>query len=476
MFGGDRDLDTICAISTPPGVGGLHVIRVSGPHALFYCSKIATFLPSKPESHRLYFGTLRWGSDGHESIDEVLVSYFKEGRSYTGEETLEISCHGSAFIAGQIIRALTEAGSRLADRGEFTYRAFMNGKMDLVQAESVLSLIESESKKANEIALRQLKGGLSSQLKKIESEVLALLARLEISIDFTTEDVEIINNEDIQARLSKITPPIERLLGTFRVGSKLQSGFEVVLIGEPNVGKSSLLNCVLGENRAIVTEVPGTTRDLIQDQVMIKGVKVTITDSAGIRETQDLVEKIGVHRTKEAIERADLVLVVFDSSQPHLDHLLVDLPENLSKCLFVANKNDLIDELARKDIWNEVYSLTKKRTNQELELHQFVSEKCISVSSLSRESQQLVLGLIERNLETGSFGDEAIVSQARHFENLSQAMECFVRAGELAIKKASPEFLALEVKEGLVRIQETLGERFDDQVLDRVFREFCIGK
>lgn len=478
MFGGDRDLDTICAISTPPGIGGIHVIRISGSNSLKILRKCAPFLPEKIESHRVYFGTMIWNQDLSDQIDEVLVTFFRNGHSFTGEETLEISCHGSPFIAGRIVKALLFCGARLADRGEFTYRAFLNGKLDLVQAESVLSLIESESQKASEIALKQLKGGLSVQLREVETSIVALLARLEISIDFTAEDVEIISSKEIQERVSGIIAPIEKLLQSFKIGHKIQSGFEVVLVGEPNVGKSSLLNKVLEEERAIVTDIPGTTRDLIQEQVLVKGIKVTLIDSAGIRETSDIVEKIGVNRTREAIEKADLVLAIFDCKNPRFEELIRELPADLKKVVFVGNKVDLISpneqEKLENDLQKLLLELDKFQNTAVLEV--FARENCIFVSTLSPQTQGRLINLIESHLDTGSFGDEAVLSQARHFENLQRASECFKRASILAEEKASPEFLALEVKDGLIRVQEVLGERFDDQILDRVFSEFCIGK
>jgi tRNA modification GTPase len=478
MFGGDRDLDTICAISTPSGVGGIHVVRISGDKALKIVRQSAPFLPASIESHRVYFGTLVWDLIQQDFIDEVLVTFFRQGHSFTGEETVEISCHGSPFIANRILKVLLRDGARMADRGEFTYRSFINGKLDLVQAESVLSLIESESHKSSQIALNQLKGGLSHDLRDVESNILALLARLEISIDFTAEDVEIISKEDICHRLRLINQPIFKLLETFKLGSKIQSGFEVVLIGEPNVGKSSLLNRILAEDRAIVTEIPGTTRDLIQEQIMIKGVKVSLIDSAGIRDTSDVVEKIGVNRTRGAIEKADLVLAVFDSQNPRLDELQEELPLVMSKVVFVGNKIDLIDDSQKAKILADLQVLLMRlnKFQNPLELEPFIRERCIFVSSLVSESRDQMIRTIESHLDTGSFGDEAVLSQARHFENLQRASECFSRAAELANEGSSPEFLALEVKEGLIRIQETLGERFDDQVLDRVFSEFCIGK
>lgn len=521
MFGGDRDLDTICAISTPPGIGGIHVIRISGSLALKITRSFAPFLPDKMESHRVYYGTLVSEQNNFEAIDEVLVTYFRHGSSFTGEETIEIACHGSPYIAQQIVKMATLYGSRLADRGEFTYRSFLNGKIDLIQAESVLSLIQSENEKSLKVAINQLKGGLSSKLKAIESEIIALLARLEVSIDFTTEDIEIISNFEIVERIDKIQSPIEQLLKSFRSGQKIQSGFEVILVGEPNVGKSSLLNQVLFEDRAIVTNIPGTTRDLIQEQITVKGVKVTLIDSAGIRDTEDIIEKMGVSKTKEAIERADLVLAVFDSSNPNFQGIVDQLPSDLSRILFIGNKVDLITQDQRlvvlKELQNLLIHLNKFQNLSEAETFLqkrsiFTSAKNLSENSVRKDPtkmnaemssldatqksnkgsqnfrigskdndeelvvQQQILNLLETHLDTGSFGDEAILFQARHYENLQRASECLQRARLLAMSASSPEFLAMEVKEILIRVQEILGERFDDQVLDRVFSEFCIGK
>jgi len=482
MFGGDRDLDTICAISTPPGIGGIHLVRISGNLTLKLTRFLAPFLPEKMESHRVYYGTLVSPHDIKEPIDDVLITYFKTGSSFTGEETIEISCHGSPFIAQKIVKEVTFYGARIADRGEFTYRAFLNGKIDLIQAESVLSLIHSESEKSIRVAMNQLKGGLSLKIKAIESDIIELLARLEVSIDFTTEDIEIISYSEVLERIKSIRTPISYLLNTFKSGQKIQSGFEVILVGEPNVGKSSLLNRVLFEERAIVTDIPGTTRDLIQEQINIKGVKVTLIDSAGIRETNDFIEKLGVSKTKDAIDRADLVLVVFDSSNPNLESILDKLPSDPSKILFIGNKRDLISgdqqQVLLIELQNLLIKLNKFQSTSEVET--FIKSRSIFTSAKSDEKdsevQTQILDLIERHLDTGSFGDEAILFHARHFENLQRVSDCLHRAGLLAESSSSPEFLAIEMKETLIRVQEILGERYDDQILDKVFSEFCIGK
>ena len=478
MFGGDSDFDTICAISTPPGIGGLHLIRLSGSKSLSILRNSALFLPELVESHRVYYGTLCWNEDSFDQIDEVLVSFFKHGNSFTGEEVIEISCHGSPFISNRIIKALLRDGARLAISGEFTYRAFMNGRIDLVQAEGVLSLIESESLKSSEIALKQLKGGLSEKFRKLESEIVGLLARLEISIDFTTEDIEIISHGDLKFRLSTIIESISKLLSSYKIGRKIQSGFDVIILGEPNVGKSSLLNLILSQEKAIVTEVAGTTRDLIQDQIIIRGVNVNLTDTAGIRETIDIVEKIGVSKTRAAATNADLILAVFDCFDPRFEILLNELPADLSNIIFIGNKLDKIATDSIPILLDKFHKvLLQKNIFQNIhEIEIFLSKRCRLISTFEMSSKDYLLNLIENNLNTGSFGDESFISHARHFENLQRAFECFNRTSILADSFASPEFLALEVKEGLIRIQEILGDRFDDQILDRVFSEFCIGK
>ncbi|WP_374031624.1 tRNA uridine-5-carboxymethylaminomethyl(34) synthesis GTPase MnmE [Bdellovibrio bacteriovorus] len=346
MIRGDRDKDTICAISTPHGVGGISVIRVSGPQTLNIVSKICPFLPAHPESHKVYFGNLKNSQSGDE-IDEVLATYFKEGRSFTGEEVIEISCHGSPLICQSILNQLVNLGARPADRGEFTFRAFMNGKLDLVQAESVLSLIESQSQQAAKLALRQLKGTLSHKLEEIEDDMTWILAHAEASIDFSTEGIEVIEENVIQVRLKKIEAGLKELVATFKVGRLLKDGFRIVLTGLPNVGKSSLLNLFLEDERAIVTDIPGTTRDVIHGDTTFEGVKFTFVDTAGLRdEATDLVERIGIQKSYEAQNESDVVFFVYDIEKG-LGAEELQILESLdpAKTYILANKTDKIGGL-----------------------------------------------------------------------------------------------------------------------------------
>ena len=286
----DKDKDTICASITAPGQAGISVVRVCGPTSEDITRKLCSFLPPRPESHRVYYGIAQAAPKGP-ALDEVLVTYFRSGRSFTGDETFEISCHGNQVIVSELLSALCAGGARMAERGEFTYRAFMNGRIDLVQAESVLDLIQSRSKRAVQAAVRQLQGGFSIRLREMLGELTWILANLEANIDFSSEDIEVAAQSVLADRTEALLVTVGALLAQQSQGRILKSGFQVALAGRPNAGKSSLLNALLEEERAIVTEVPGTTRDMVEGEISIDGYNVTLVDTAGWRETDDRVEK-----------------------------------------------------------------------------------------------------------------------------------------------------------------------------------------
>ncbi len=476
MILGDRDKDTICAVSTPHGVGGISVIRVSGPLTLSLVSKLGTFLPTHPESHKIYYGNLISAESGDE-IDEVLVSYFKTGRSFTGEEVIEISCHGSPVICQTILNNLIQLGARAAEPGEFTYRAFMNGKLDLVQAESVLSLIESQSQQAAKLALRQLKGTLSQKLESIEDDMTWILAHAEASIDFSTEGIKVVEDDVVQVRLSRIESQLNELVGTFKVGKLLKDGFHVVLTGLPNVGKSSLLNLFLEDERAIVTEIPGTTRDVIHGDTSYKGVKFTFIDTAGLRdETTDLVERIGIQKSYEAHQESDAVFFVYDvESGLSAEELQVLDTLDPQKTYILGNKVDKFKSMPGTDLLQT--QLMQSKFFQKIpDKSAFFTRKVFFVSALDKKARSLVLDELIAEVSDLQRQNTVLVSNARHFENLSKALENTTRSKSLVDQGMGSEFLALELKEALIAIQETLGKRFDDQIMDRVFKEFCIGK
>lgn len=473
----DRDQDTVCAASTPPGVGGISVLRVSGKNAYTFTKKLCPFLSEVPESHRAQYGILK-NPDSEVQIDEVMVTYFQNGRSFTGEDVCEISCHGNPVIVEAILQELILAGCRMADRGEFTYRAFMNGRLDLVQAESVMSLIHAQSQLGTRQALRQLQGSLSKSLENIEDTMTWCLAHLEASIDFSAEDIEVVSSQDLLLRVDQITQTLSKLLKTYRAGKVLQDGFKLVLAGIPNVGKSSLLNLLVGDSKAIVTDIPGTTRDLIEASFIVDGMKVLLVDTAGLRESSDHVEKIGIERSYRAQDSADGVFYVFDSSRSLAPEEIATINQlDPEKAFLIGNKVDLGKHALEERKAGLLEQLKGSRFLQKIQdLDLFWKTRVHFVSAMDENSGWNLKSVISNLLQQAQFEDQALISQARHFENLSKALENMGRAEKLVKQNSSPEFIALEMKESLIQIQETLGKRFDDQIMDRVFKEFCLGK
>lgn len=473
-FAGGDDNSTICALSTPPGVGGIAILRVSGPNAFRFTRKICAFLPEKPESHRVYFGTAReLGGSG--SIDEVLVTCFAQGRSFTGEETTEISCHGGVAITTQVLKELIASGCRAARPGEFTFRAFMNGRLDLVQAEGVLGLIESQSKSAARAALRQLKGRLSRELGKIEDGLVWILAQLEASIDFSTEGIEVVPSETVLKRTHEVIAACNRLLETYHQGRLLAEGLQIALVGRPNVGKSSLLNALVQEDRAIVTAVPGTTRDLVEGRMMLQGIPVTVLDTAGLRETEDEVERIGIEKTRRALERADLVFHVFEATRALFDEekadlaALASLPESegSDRHLIVINKVDA--DSAKVEVDARMKELATVGISRQ-------TANIFEVSARTRQGLAELEKFLEAKVRTDASESSAVITQARHFEGLQKIHSCLARALALITKDESAEFIAFELQDAIRTIHELLGKEFNEQVIDRIFKEFCIGK
>ncbi|MFN7262986.1 MAG: tRNA uridine-5-carboxymethylaminomethyl(34) synthesis GTPase MnmE [Pseudobdellovibrionaceae bacterium] len=472
-----RDQDTICAVSTPPGRGGISVVRVSGKKSWSTVRAFLKTLPSEGESHKAYFGLFK---SGDETIDEVLVTYFAHGRSFTGEETCEISCHGSPVVVSEILRCLTNAGLRSADRGEFTYRAFMNNRIDLVQAESIVSMIESQSLAASKQAARQLQGGLSHLIERIESSLTWCLAHIEAGIDFATENLEYVSNDVLVQKLTQIAAEIEGLAGTFRSGRLVREGVKIALIGAPNVGKSSLLNCLMGEERAIVTEIAGTTRDVIEDSFSHEGLQIKVLDTAGIRESIDRVETLGIERSLRASKEADLCLFVFDHSNPKdwSEPKTLDLLRTRAQdALIIFNKADTADQNLQQltDAFEGTLRASKIFSNEEMK-HVFSGSKIVFISALDKRSAGVLKSAIYNHLLVSGFEDSSLVSHARQFELLSSAGRQIRVATESLERDLGAEFVALELKESLMSIQQILGKSFDDQIMDRVFKEFCIGK
>ncbi|MCB0341532.1 MAG: tRNA uridine-5-carboxymethylaminomethyl(34) synthesis GTPase MnmE [Pseudobdellovibrionaceae bacterium] len=478
MFNVDRDADTVCALSTAPGIGGIAVLRVSGAGAWDMVRPLASSLPSLPESHRAYYCVIR-DPENNEPIDEVLVTYFEKGRSFTGEQTVEVSCHGGQQVSQDVLTLIQRQGARLADRGEFTYRAFMNGRIDLMQAEAVLSLIESQNPKVARLSLRQLQGDLSRSIEEVIESLTWVMAHLEANIDFASEDIEV---ADVSALLSGVCQSqlkVSALVESYRAGQIVRDGLVVALVGPPNVGKSSLLNTLVGYERAIVTHLPGTTRDTVSERVSIEGVPIQFVDTAGLRETEDLVEKIGIEKTRQAVVDSDVLLAVVDLSEPNIVELLGALELAIGKEVgLIFNKSDLRSAKGGLTAKAAVDKVFGKEMNSALKawLDEIPEDRIFLASAKSGEGineiKQFLHGMSHAEQSDGS----AIVLQARHQEQLVIVNQALERAIDLLEKNASPEFVLEELMLALRSLNELLGRRFDDEVMDRVFNEFCLGK
>jgi tRNA modification GTPase len=409
------------------------------------------------ESHKIYYGFLK-SVEGGEPLDEVLLSYFAEGRSFTGEATFEISCHGGAQVADEVLRHLVMAGARPARRGEFTSRAFLNGRIDLVQAESVLELIESRSSRATQLALRQLRGEFSDRLKELLDQLTWILAHLEANIDFASEDIEIASTQMLAARAEKLLSSVREILAGYRRGMIVRNGYHVALVGRPNAGKSSLLNALAGEERAIVTPVAGTTRDFVEAEFSEDGHRLTLVDTAGLRRSDDPVEQIGVARTLEKIKDFDLILYVTDAVhwEQEDQEFLNQVPWD--KAVVVVNKIDLHPTVNWSGRMPDAALAT------------------LPVSATTKEGLGQLRSWLKARLQLEVAEDSALLSNARHHQGLEVVRESLERSLPLILKGASPDLIALELQGGLQALHEVLGIVFDDQVMDRVFNEFCLGK
>jgi tRNA modification GTPase len=469
-----RDQDTICALATAHGLGAISVIRLSGKRAIEVARKTATFLPENLESHKIYYGVLKDAAGA--ALDEVLVSYFAQGRSFTGEASFEISCHGSEAIVNEILQALVSFGARPSERGEFTYRSFMNGRMDLVQAESVLAMIESRSKRASNLAFRQLRGDLSTKLRALTERLTWILAQLEANIDFAAEDIEIAADALLAGKAKSLLEDVEALLATYRQGRLIRNGFQVVIAGRPNAGKSSLLNALAGEDRAIVTPIAGTTRDFVEAETQIDGHRVSIVDCAGLRVTDDPIEKIGVARALEKLKEADLVLYLVDAAEGLTQEdtaFFSAVPWD--KTVVVENKEDLVAASSR-DQAAKIVDAIDAATPKTCPGTSFRSDRVIRTSALRGTGLDQIRNLIGEDVRGATSEDSTLLSSARHFQGLEKVRASLKEAIPMLEHGESADLIALELQAGLQALYEILGLTYDDQVMDRVFNEFCLGK
>ena len=455
--------DTIAAIATAPGEGGIGIIRISGEKSLQVAQSIFKSVTGKLikdyNTRTLIYGTI---VDGEKVIDEVLVAYMKGPKSYTGEDVIEINCHGGFISVKKILELILSKDVRLADAGEFTKRAFLNGRIDLSQAEAIIDVIKAKTDKAHEVAQSQLEGLLSKKIRELRFKVTEVLAHLEVSIDFAEEDVEEITYKTLKENAEDLKNEIKKLYDTSESGKILRDGLKTVIIGKPNVGKSSLLNAILGENRAIVTDIAGTTRDVIEEFVNIKGIPLKIVDTAGIRETEDIVEKIGVEKSKESYNTADLVIMVLDSSRPlsQEDREILETLEN-KKTIVLLNKTDLEQQI---DID---------------ELSKYVDcSSIIKISALQYKGIEELQDKIEAMVYKGSVKNSSslMITNSRHKDALLKAYESINDAINAIDQNMPYDFIEVDFKNIWDYLGYINGDTVKEDLLDTIFANFCIGK
>lgn len=465
--------DIICAISTPQGNGAIAVIRLSGDESIALTDKVFQSAGGKKlidqQPNTLHFGVLK---EGDKIIDEVVVSLFKAPRSYTGEDVVEISCHGSVYIQQQILQLLTRKGARLAQPGEFTLRAFVHGKMDLSQAEGVADLIASSSATSHKVAIQQMRGGFSSEIASLRDRLLHFISLLELELDFSEEDVEFADRDQLNELLNNIQQLIQKLLKSFDLGNVIKNGVPVAIVGHTNVGKSTLLNKILNEEKAIVSEIAGTTRDVIEDVINIEGVTFRFIDTAGIRETTDTIETIGIERTYERITKSSIVLLLVDATEKVADiaQAVKKVKEKIGatdkKLIVIVNK---IDRLNDSSIEQEI--------NQSLQ--NLLDEQDVRIK-ISAKTGENVEKLIDELLSVVNLAalnqNEVIVTNARHYEALEKASVALQRAIDGLNAGITGDFLAMDIREVLHYLGEITGEITTDEVLGNIFKNFCIGK
>lgn len=443
--------DTIVAPATPAGVSALAVIRVSGPDAIRISSACFTKNITDADGYTIHYGHIK---DGNTLVDEVLLSVFRAPHSYTGEDSVEISGHGSPYITQRIIDTLCKQGARMAEAGEFTLRAFLNQKLDLAQAEAVADMISAHSEASLQMALSQMRGGFSADIAVLRQELVDFAALIELENDFGEEDVEFANRDHIKDLIEKLLLKIEKLRSSFSAGNVLKQGISTVIAGKPNAGKSTLLNALLKEERAIVSDIAGTTRDTIEEVFVLKGVQFRLIDTAGIRESADHIEQIGVGRTMEKMEKAELLIYIFDASTTNPLQLQAELDElpSTSRRILVANKADKV-ELNSKE-W---------------------PEGCLFLSAKGGTIDPLIKAL-ETVAEQYELGNETVINNARHAYALAKSAQSLEKVIQGIDQGVSNDFIALDIRQSLYHLGLITGEVTNDEVLGSIFGRFCIGK
>ena len=457
--------DTICALATPAGTGAIAVLRVSGKETFSIINSL--FQPYSKESfpemepYKVALGKL---SDGDKPVDEVLITKFVAPHSYTGEDVVEISCHGSWYIQQEMLRVLIDNGCRMASPGEFTLRGFLNGKMDLSQAEAVADLIASNSATSHTIAFRQMRGHFSKRIQQLRQQLLDFAALIELELDFSEEDVEFANREKLIDLLDTMSTELTQLIESFAMGNVLKNGIPVAIIGKPNVGKSTLLNAIFNEEKAIVSEIPGTTRDAIEDVLVIDGVSFRFIDTAGLRDSDDTIESMGIERTYEKIKQASIILYMFDAATPmeEINETITEFREKiddpLKHLILIANKIDLLEEIPHsfKDL---------------------VELETIFVSAKRKENINMINESLLKSVSIGvEEANQSIVASSRHYHALIETLKSLEQVHQGVHQDISGDLLSSDLRAALHHLGTITGEITNDELLGNIFGRFCIGK
>ena len=448
-----EDFDSICAISTPPGKGGVALIRISGLNSILIVDKIFSKSINESKGYQIFYGKII--SQG-EHIDDVLVTVFKNPQSFTGEDTVEINCHGSIFIQQKILTLLCENGARIAEPGEFSKRAFLNRKLDLSQTEAIADLINSKSSAAHSLAIKQLKGGVSSELKTLRSKLIEFASLIELELDFSEEDVEFADRNHLNQLIEALKLHVEKLKNSFQYGNAVINGVSTVITGRPNAGKSTLLNNILNEQRAIVSSIAGTTRDTIEEIITINGIDFRLVDTAGIRNTEDEIEKIGVAKTLEKINQSSLVIYIYDCVETNEQEVTKDLKKYIDDNIphiIVANKIDLKKNVKEINKNHFKTSLNNKESIEDL--------------------KKLIYNLFEKQ---NIYNNDIVISNSRHFEALKLAHDELIKVENGLVENKSGDLIAMDIRQILYYIGGITGEISSDELLGNIFANFCIGK
>ena len=462
--------DTIVALATATGVGAISVIRLSGKEAIKLADKVFKTLNGKPlseaPSHTVHLGTIK---SENQVIDECLATIFKGKKSYTGEPVVEFSCHGSAYITQEVIKLCLANGARLAEAGEFTKRAFLNGKLALNQAEAVADLIASDSKASHQVALQQMRGGFTSEIEDLRQELLNFASLIELELDFSEEDVEFADRSQFEQLLKRIKTTLQGLVQSFSAGNAIKNGIPVAIVGKPNAGKSTLLNTLLNEERAIVSDIAGTTRDTIEETLHIAGVTFRFIDTAGIRDTQDQIEAIGVEKAKEKIKKAQIVLYLYNEKENTTDEVIHFVTENYhkeAKFILLHNKIEDLQEVTTPFDNEILASIPEEYIFSQLKIS---AKENINIDELKK-----ILSLYVKNLSPSA--GNTIITNIRHYEALNNALQALEKVEEGMQIHLSGDLLAIDIRETLYHLGSITGAVSNDELLGNIFSRFCIGK